>query len=86
MILYYLFLQVFLTRETGTRQFLAIKALKKTYVLNRDMVAATFVEKRVLLSCENIPGVTTSNDYAGTVEYMAPEVWLPLPYILLLYL
>ncbi len=30
------------------------------------------------VSCENIiPGVTTSNDYAGTVEYMAPEVWLP---------
>ncbi len=33
------------------------------------------------VSCENIiPGVTTSNDYAGTVEYMAPEVWLPWPY------
>ncbi len=39
------------------------------------------------VSCENIiPGVTTSNDYAGTVEYMAPEVWLPWPYIYILLL
>ncbi len=38
------------------------------------------------VSCENIiPGVTTSNDYAGTVEYMAPEVWFAMViYILLL--
>ncbi len=29
------------------------------------------------MCCENIiPGVTTSNDFVGTVECMAPEVWL----------
>ncbi len=59
MILYYLFYRFFLARETGTRQFLAIKALKKTYVLNRDMVAATFVEKRVLSLGSTFPYLPT---------------------------
>ncbi len=52
-------LQVFLARETRTQQFLAIKALKKTYVLNRDMVAATFVEKRVLSLGSTFPYLPT---------------------------
>ncbi len=37
--------------------------------------------------CENvIPGVTTSNNYAGTVESMAPEVWLPMLFIYIYYI
>ncbi len=45
--------------ETETQQFLAIKALKKTYVLNRNMVAETFVEKRVLSLGSTFPYLPT---------------------------
>ncbi len=52
-------LKVFLAKETGTQQVLAIKALKKTFVLNHNVVTETFVEKRILSLGSSFPYLPT---------------------------
>ncbi len=45
--------------QNETQQVLAIKALKKTYVFNRNLMAETFVEKRVLSLGSTFPYLPT---------------------------
>jgi len=59
-------LQVFLAKETETQQYLAVKALKKTYVFNRNLVAETFVEKRVLSLGSSFPYLPTLHSTFAT--------------------